>query len=258
MLALAVFRAPPPAGPPLWGPAGGEPHSAVCGHLETTDSEDLLRLGRRRQMEESPTDAEKLDLALRYQLVSGLTSLILLHERADGEKLEGLPVIQQVPQMPTHGHGCADTFMMCHLVGPGMGILGGRSARSFLRRHFRPRRALQAEYTGAPQEDKAQALAELVRHWQEHVLEIASVAEMEALLRSAFTPAQALLMAELEKEFPLDAAQLAGVFLQWALNRADGSIGRHSRRLVNAALQGVAQADIAACTSKIEEWYSMV
>lgn len=254
--AFALFSEQPASAPVLLWDAGAEPHSAACARLENTDSEDLLRLGRRRQMEEAASDAEKLALALRYQLLSGLTSLILVHERADGEKLEGLPVIQQVPQMPAYGHGCTDSFTMCHMVAPDMGCFGAPMRQRMLRRHFRPQRGLKLGDTGAPAKDEAQALAELVRIWEEKVFELASVEEMVALLRSAATPAQALLMAELERKFPLDAAQLAGVFLQWALNRVAGRIGRHPRRLINAALQGAAQADIEACTSKIEEWYT--
>ena len=43
-------------------------------------------------------------LALRYQLVTRQTSLFLVHQRAEGEKAEGLPALEQIRHMMTAGH----------------------------------------------------------------------------------------------------------------------------------------------------------
>ncbi len=50
-------------------------------------------------------DAQRLALALRHQLVTRQTSLFLVHQRAEGEKAEGLPALQQIRQMMAAGHG---------------------------------------------------------------------------------------------------------------------------------------------------------
>ena len=105
--AFALLRGAPEAGPILSWEQDGTTKKAACDRVEIArDAADLLRLGRRCQMEESASDEEKLALALKYQLVSELTSLILVHEREEADKKRGLPAIQQVPQMPAWGHGC--------------------------------------------------------------------------------------------------------------------------------------------------------
>lgn len=76
------------------------------------------------QMEEASSDEEKLATALKYQLVSDLTSLILVYERPEDDKLQGLPSIQQVLQMRAHGHGCGRRVLMAHGVD---GLLRGLS-----------------------------------------------------------------------------------------------------------------------------------
>lgn len=51
-------------------------HHEACRYCESTDNEAFLRLGRLCRMEESASDAEKLALALKYQLVSRGTTLL--------------------------------------------------------------------------------------------------------------------------------------------------------------------------------------
>lgn len=59
--------------------------------------------------------SDKLALALRYQLVTRQTSLFLVHQRAEGEKAEGLPALEQIRHMMAAGHGgfgsVADSFL---------------------------------------------------------------------------------------------------------------------------------------------------
>jgi Ca-activated chloride channel family protein len=50
---------------------------------------------------------QRLELALRYQLVTDLTNLILVHVRQQGDKASGLPVLEQVAHMQAAGWGGA-------------------------------------------------------------------------------------------------------------------------------------------------------
>ena len=63
------------------------------------------RLCGARQAETLTSDEDKLALALRYQLVTRQTSLFLVHQRAEGEKAEGLPALEQIRHMMAAGHG---------------------------------------------------------------------------------------------------------------------------------------------------------
>ena len=63
------------------------------------------RLAGARCAETLSDDAQRLALALRHQLVTRQTSLFLVHQRTEGEKAEGLPVLQQIRQMMAAGHG---------------------------------------------------------------------------------------------------------------------------------------------------------
>ncbi len=63
---------------------------------------------------ENPEDALKaqsLDLALRYQLVTDQTNLILVHVREDGMKAEGLPSLEKIAHMQAAGWGGAGSVM---------------------------------------------------------------------------------------------------------------------------------------------------
>jgi Ca-activated chloride channel family protein len=55
--------------------------------------------------------AQSLDLALRYQLVTDQTNLILVHVREEGMKAEGLPSLEKTAHMQAAGWGGAGSVM---------------------------------------------------------------------------------------------------------------------------------------------------
>ena len=115
---FALFENRPAHGPVLSWQAGEVEYNDRIGQVEVSDDYDLARLGRYRQMRESVSESEKAAIALKYQLVSDLTSLVLVYERAENDKIKGLPKIQQVPQMRAHGHGnflgfCSTGMVKC-------------------------------------------------------------------------------------------------------------------------------------------------
>lgn len=87
----------------------------------------VTRMGGARRLAECLLQDQQTReaLALRYQLVSACTSLILVHERTEGQKAEGLPLLQQVAQMHAAGHGGAGSVLgtvlgICGSLAPGI------------------------------------------------------------------------------------------------------------------------------------------
>jgi hypothetical protein len=65
----------------------------------------LARVAAARRIE-TATEAEQLKLALDYGLLTARTNLLVVHERAEGEKAKDLPELAQVAQMHAAGwHG---------------------------------------------------------------------------------------------------------------------------------------------------------
>ena len=65
----------------------------------------LARVAAARRIE-SATEAEQLKLALDYGLLTARTNLLVVHERAEGEKAQDLPELAKVAQMHAAGwHG---------------------------------------------------------------------------------------------------------------------------------------------------------
>ncbi|MBR5734106.1 MAG: VWA domain-containing protein, partial [Desulfovibrionaceae bacterium] len=99
---FAAMRAVPDCLPHLCWTADGREYSASVERLESASSDDLFRLGKARQMEETEDEGERKAIALEYQLVSDATSLILTYERAAEDKADGMPQIEHIRQMPAH------------------------------------------------------------------------------------------------------------------------------------------------------------
>jgi Ca-activated chloride channel family protein len=65
-------------------------------------AEQITELDRSK---ESHSQAQLLELALRYQLVTNQTNLILVHVRAEDQKAEGLPILENIIHMQAAGWG---------------------------------------------------------------------------------------------------------------------------------------------------------
>jgi Ca-activated chloride channel family protein len=78
--------------------------------MDVQSDATLARLGGAKHMSLAPPE-EALALALKYQLVSPQSNLILVHVRADGDKALGLPELHQIEQMQAAGHGGFGTVM---------------------------------------------------------------------------------------------------------------------------------------------------
>jgi Ca-activated chloride channel family protein len=74
-------------------------------HLQTDPSGTVTRLGGAMRLAQTSDTAEAQTLALHYQLVSQHTHLILVHQRAEDDKTNGLPQLQKIAQMQAAGWG---------------------------------------------------------------------------------------------------------------------------------------------------------
>lgn len=102
---FAQFAIAPSTAPMLVWQADGR-RAQVQAEILSADVQGIVaRMAGARRMIEAPSSEESLALALKYQLVSAQTNLILVHVRADGEKANGLPALQQIDQMLAAGWG---------------------------------------------------------------------------------------------------------------------------------------------------------
>lgn len=101
----ARLEQPLQAAPTLHWSAAGATGSDQAHQVQADASGTTARLCGARQAETLSDDEARLALALRYQLVTRQTSLFLVHQRAESEKAEGLPALEQIRHMMAAGHG---------------------------------------------------------------------------------------------------------------------------------------------------------
>lgn len=133
----ARLEQPLQAAPTLHWSAAGATGQDQAHQVQADASGTTARLCGARQADTLTNDEDKLALALRYQLVTRQTSLFLVHQRAVGEKAEGLPALEQIRHMLAAGHGgfgsVADSsLMMSH--GPAVWRTSSSHEVRFLRR----------------------------------------------------------------------------------------------------------------------------
>lgn len=240
----AFFKEKPAAGPMLeWRPEGHAREHLDIETVEMDDNRDLARLGGMWRFKTAKSRAAKRRLALRYELVSELTSLVLVARREDGEKLHGLPFVQQVPQMAAYGHGCfpggeclmsvCDGALPPSAAGAAlggiedgweeMGDMGSPVAAALCQLQPAAVRSFFA---------KVKKLWRAQDHWH-----LGSVGEFVAIVKK--TASLAPLAAVLE-----NLAQCAGTgenevwaaFLLWLLARGRKPLGRHEEWLLTSCL----------------------
>jgi Ca-activated chloride channel homolog len=111
----ARLEQPLQAAPTLHWSTAGTTGQDESDQVQTDASGTTARLCGARQADSLTSAEDKLALALRYQLVTRQTSLFLVHQRAEGEKAEGLPALEPIRHMMAAGHGgfgsVADSFL---------------------------------------------------------------------------------------------------------------------------------------------------
>lgn len=286
--AFALLKGQSSSAPAMSWEVDGETRSAVCERLETSESQDLLRLGRMRQMEESESDEEKLNLALKYQLVSELTSLILVYERPEDDKLDGLPSIQQVPQMPAYGHESSLIFKNCVSIDCQYWMSAGVPARDNMsgRIHGGSSRVTSCDEIdcllgGMPSlvgdselyltqvsmdelgngvfSTKKELLEYILLFWHRHYLSVASMKEfMDRLFTSEKGEAIREFFALVDDDSRLESVQNMAVFLQWAFGKLNPgkTLDRHSMRIITATMKNADTTWAEMMPEIFDEWFA--
>ena len=102
---FAQFASAPTSAPMLVWQADGQSLQVQAEVFGTDVQATVARMAGAKRMIQAPTNEEALALALKYQLVSDQTNLILVHVRAEDEKAVGLPTLEQIEQMQAAGWG---------------------------------------------------------------------------------------------------------------------------------------------------------
>ena len=248
---FATVAAQPSAAPVLRWKINEAEYSASAEKLENSDTADLFRFGMMRRIEESASEEERKILSVKYQIVSDQASLILVHERQDGEKMRDIPSVRHVPQMPAHGHGC-NAMIMENMAADCCRSMLSKSAPLL---SFR-RASSKALCRSLPPTQKfisKAVIAAFMKAWSANLYNAASVTECLASLHG---DADCLFVEELldtlADEFGLESEQLWAVFILWAMERTGVTADRHSRRLLNKALAGVEQNNLDEVKARLE------
>lgn len=242
---FALLPEKPEHGPILSWNAGGEQFEAPIAQIDVSNNQTLVRMGRKRQMSETVKKEDRLQIALDYQLVSTLTSLILVHERAEEEKTKGLPKIQQVPQMPAHGHGCyADcnfsempAFMggnlfasaFCNFGAPSLGMLN----------------KLWKKGEVVESERHIEYVERIASLWQNNLFQMNALSDFIKIASSQSGLRNIVeLLKKTAANFTLPEEQVWAVFIDWALHTVGQATERHTRRLLKNWLDDEAETDL--------------
>ena len=101
---FARFNQAPQSAPKMTWEIDGHAASSIPESISIARDTALARLGAAKQMASTTNPEETLALALKYQLVSKQSNLFLVHIRAEEDKANGLPSLQQIEQMQAAGH----------------------------------------------------------------------------------------------------------------------------------------------------------
>lgn len=217
----------------------GTKHHEACRHCESTDNEALLRIGRLCQMEESASDAEKLALALKYQLVSDETTLLLVHERQKPatrlEALSGVECIRWISK-------------------PESDVL----ISGFMSEHSPPppdawRKAFST---------KKELLEFVLSYWQKYGNSVKSLDKfMEILHRSEKGGALGTFFDLLWDNSDMKYNERHPVFLEWAFNKIhpEKMPDKYSTRLQRSITSILKAVDVTAAgwlREILDEWYA--
>lgn len=103
--AFALMASPPEVVPTLSWKVGEVFEKASPGGFEWKDGDTLLRVVAGAKLTTIQDTQEATDWAVKYQLVSAHTNLLLVHVRDEADKAQGLPTLEMIQQMQASGWG---------------------------------------------------------------------------------------------------------------------------------------------------------
>lgn len=101
----AQTSARPSTAPSMQWTLAGQTHTRQADNLIWDEEGVLPRLCAAQRLLDTNEEQRQRALALQYQLITKHTNFIVVHERAEGEKAQDLPVLKQVEHMQAAGAG---------------------------------------------------------------------------------------------------------------------------------------------------------
>jgi Ca-activated chloride channel family protein len=208
-----------------------------------SEAPTLARMVGARRLRDAGSAEVATELALRYQLVTEHTNLLLIAEREDGDKAKGLPQPHQVPQMLAAGW---------HNRKPLTAVSMSRSRVLYSMQRSAHDVSLASFISSTPEKPRylrRQAIPDMLGTEPGALLQILSDV---ALQTNDLTDALTRLMncglpSEIEQVIQRLSDQLQdrvlawGVFLDWLVSalQVEPDTSRHAKRLLSASLQGL-------------------
>lgn len=258
--AFALFNEKPETAPSLSWSIDDETYQAAADAIEEMDIPTLPRVAANRRIEETGSKKTKLTLALKYQLVSDVTSLILVHEREGSDKVEGLPIVQNVPQMPAYGHGNYARGAIRSFASAYDADFGGDYEMPCFLRHCDEGGSSAYFYDEQERGDvgkqlrRLEILSELKELWEQQTLNIRSVVTfLEPALASRRMKSLRVLLEEIVAQTNLTSEQVYALFIVWLLG-TDNTLDRHSSRVLNFFTNKITDKERNEINQKLDKW----
>ncbi len=229
--------------PVLQWQTAAKAHTEAADQLEELASADLFRLGKYRQMQESSSREEQKAIALAQQLLSDQTSLFLLIDRSEAEKVHERAQVQQVPQMLAHGHG---SFLQS-AIGSMKAMFGDYSAGM----------AVRAGEDGCPcpmdeptdpselsdDDNRIDTLVAAFRSiWHDNLAKMQSVEACLQELRANGAYQDILQrMKDVARSTQLSEEQVCCLVMLYILEYGGNVVDRHSKRLIHSYLKDIGE-----------------
>ena len=216
-------------------------HTEAADQLEELASGDLFRLGKYRQMLEASSREEQKSIALARQLLSEQTSLFLLIDRNEAEKVHERAQVQQVPQMLAHGHG---SFLHSAIGGikamfgnysAGMAVGPGEDGCHCVMDE-------PMELSDLPENDsRIETLAAALQSiWHDNLAKMQSVeACLEVLSANSAYEDIFQRMKDMARDTGLSEEQLCCFVMLFILEYDGKTLDRHSKRLLHSYLKDI-------------------
>jgi hypothetical protein len=208
-----------------------------------SEAPTLARMVGARRLRDAGSAEAATALALRYQLVTEHTNLLLIAEREDGDKAQGLPQPHKVPQMLAAGWANRKPLTAVSMSRSRVLYSMQRSAHDVSLSSYIPTMAEKPCYM------RRQAIPDMLGTEPGALLQILSdVALQTNDLADALTRLMNCgLPNEIEQVIQRLSDQLQdrvlawGVFLDWLISALQvyADTSRHAKRLLSASLQGL-------------------
>ncbi|MBQ9405756.1 MAG: VWA domain-containing protein [Desulfovibrio sp.] len=283
---FALMRGGTPSAAPVlhWQADGGD-YAAMAEGLEMTSTPDLFRLAMMRRLEEANSSREKKELALKYKLMSKETSLILVYERPDGEKITMLPTVQKTPQMPAHKRTPFVQFcsgVAACLAEPLAGICASAPSRKMasrlaeeplereLNHCFSPRKLLLSnlDNISACEDDGLNAVEEdaveehiavrfrtFVAQYADKMSSLSSVQDVQALVqKGGLMDDVQNKLTEIQAGTNRSMEELWSIFVLWLIERHTLKVDRHSLRNIRFGIRNISTKEIVTVKALLDDW----